>query len=177
MEDIDSIISEAKAKRKQAETLAAVQDLEAEGLLQDKSDRPSAFEVAARNISEAQHNPKTAEVAEGHSNIPKNVLSASYEMGVIAKAARKEQQMFTKFKTIDDVTQKENEIFVDIMREGNEILHRQLPALEGRSRDDANQNLNSVVAGESSRLAAMNPMIDTPLGAWGKLKKWVGGSK
>jgi len=85
--------------------------------------------------------------------------------------------MFTKYKTIDDVTQKENEIFVDIMREGNEILHRQLPALEGRSRDDANQNLNSVVAGENARLAAMNPMIDPPLGVWGKFKKWAGGSK
>jgi len=177
LDDIESVIAEAKEKRKTAETLAAAQELQAEGVLRDTEERPSAFEVAAKNISEAQHNPQSAEVAEGHSNIPKNVLSASYEMGVIAKAAKKEQQMFTKYKTIDDVTQKENEIFVDIMREGNEILHRQLPALEGRSRDDANQNLNSVVAGENARLAAMNPMIDPPLGVWGKFKKWAGGSK
>ncbi len=123
------------------------------------------------------HNPATPEEAELHSNIPQKILSSAYEMGIIAKAASKEQEMFKRYHTIDDITSKENEIFVQIMKEGNEILHRQLPSKDGRSRDDANQNLNSVVAGESARLAAQIPTLEPPLGAVSRFKRWLGGSK
>src|SRR5439155_11406041 len=143
----------------------------------NEKEHESSFEIAGRNLTTSMHNPATPEEAELHSNIPQKILSASYEMGIIAKAASKEQEMFKRYHTIDDITSKENEIFVQIMKEGNEILHRQLPAKDGRSRDDANQNLNSVVAGESARLAAQIPVMEPPLSAVSRFTRWIKGSK
>jgi len=182
--DIETIIEEAKRVRKQGQGVDVLKELDDEGSLpggQEIKSDDGAFAKSAVGVTDAQHNAKEENIQQTHSNIRQSIISPVIEIAIISEAAKKENAAMTEYNTLDELTKKENDIIVKEIGEVHTDILQLLVSLEARGRDDANLNLNSLVAGEQARLSAqalgMNPPPGTP-GFWGKLKGMVGlGSK
>jgi len=179
-DDIDTIIEEAKRKRKQSDFIDGMKNAQEEGILPD-AEQPKqddgAFAKSAVGVTDAQHGETSENVQQTHSNISKNILAPMLEIEIIQEAVKKENDAMKKFNTLDDLTRRENNI---IQEEIDEILKdflRTFVSLDARGRNDANMNLNSLVAGEQARLSTLamglNPQPGSP-GFWSKLKGMIG---
>ena len=177
-DSITDAIEEAKSAKRKANALDAMQELSDQGMFpKEGSDKPSAFETSAKNITTAMHDPANPETAELHSAYPDNVLAPAYEMHVIQKAAKEENDVFKKENTVDRITQLENDIIVKEMEQNVKHLDRELPALHGRARDDGVKDLGSLVAGENARTMALGGgMPIEPQGnVLKRLARWAAG--
>jgi len=179
-DDIDTIIEEAKRKRKQSDFIDGMKNAQEEGILPEAEgprQDEGAFAKSAVGVTDAQHGETVENVQQTHSNISKNILAPMLEIEIIQEAVKKENEAMNKYKTLDDLTRRENTI---IQEEIDEILKdflRTFVSLDARGRDDANLNLQSLVTGENMRLQAQALAGMPPVGSggfWGKLKGMIG---
>jgi hypothetical protein len=175
IDDIEEIIAQAKARRLTADATNALREIDDnEGLpeVQPKTDE-GAFAKSAVGVTNAQHDAKEENIQQTHSNIKQSILSPVIEIAIISEAAKKENEAMKFYQTLDDLTRKENDIIVKEIGETHTDILQLLVSLDARGRDDANLNLNSLVAGEQARLSAqalgLNPQPGTQ-GFWGKMK-------
>ena len=189
MDTLEDTIAQAKAQKAKAnaadakETLAAelgyesADDMIAKSSNEGKTE-DSAFSKTAVGISDAQHTTNDENIQQTHSNIKEKLLSPVIELSMIQEACRKENEAFKRFRTVDDLTQKENDIIEKEVSEVHTDILRLLVSLEARGRDDANRNLEALVSGEQARLSAqalgLNPPVQSP-SWWKKLTNKIGG--
>jgi hypothetical protein len=177
-DDIETIIEQAKARRLTANTTDALHAMHEEGIdINPAKQDDGAFAKSAVGVTNAQHDAKEENIQQTHSNIKQNILSPVIEIAIISEAAKKENEAMKEYNTLDDLTRKENDIIVQEIGETHTDILQLLVSLEARGRDDANLNLNSLVAGEQARLSAqalgLNPQPGTQ-GFWGKMKGLIG---
>jgi hypothetical protein len=175
---LEDTIAEAKDKRRKADAFQAAQDLDAEGLLpgSKQTDKPSAFAASAVDIAKAQHSAKEQNVQQTHSNVEKLIISPIIELAVISEAAHMENDIFKKYDSVDELTKLENQIIVEEIDEIHNDILQLLVSVDARGRDDANHNLQSLVAGEQSRIMAESGMLPMQTGGiFGRIKRALGG--
>jgi hypothetical protein len=202
MDTLEETISQAKEKRKKADALETLQELNAEGVDLGGSDQGTGeaqhLAKSAQNVTDAMHTSLKAELVELHSFIPKDLLPSVYEIALIAQAAYKEQRIMcgyemkrdkttgveewkhsTRINVLDPITTIQNEMLVQEMIENARILMRQLAALNGFRAIQGEHNIGSLVAGVNAQLNAQNPLgLPIPEQQKGMLRRainWVTG--
>lgn len=179
IDSIEETIQLAKEKRKRADALETLQDLDAQGVLpteQQGTGEAKHLAQSAQNVTDAMHTSLKAELVELHSFIPKDLLPSVFEIALIAQAGYKEQRImcgyemkidketgvesWTKSKrlsVLDPITTLQNEMVVQEMLENARILMRELAALNGFRAIQGEHNIGSLVAGVNNQLNA-NPL-------------------
>lgn len=194
-ETIEQIIEYAKEQKAKAAAIdAEAQNPQPQAASDARA--PSAFEQTVANVTDAMHNSLKAELVELHAFIPEKLLSASYEVALIAQAMYKEQRFMSGFRleidekghekwskemtVLDRVTWLQNEVLVQEALENARILMRQLSAINGFRSEQGVKNVASAVSGESARLMAQNPLLipqPTNSSLAHRVKKWFAGGQ
>lgn len=165
MDDIETLIAEAKAQRETANQVKALQDLDDEGLLPKGSDKReiTAYERAADTIVGGLHKVDDAKNVLQHANIPTKVLPPVLEIIIITETMIVELARFAGIKhvfptveyeangekTVDELTLSEDIILVQEAIRIMEAIPLVLSAKDGFRSLQAVENLRSVVTGQS----------------------------
>ena len=183
MDTLEETINQAKEKRKKAEALETLQELQAEGIPlggeEQSTGEAKHLAKAAQNVTDAMHTSLKAELVELHSFIPKELLPSVYEIALIAQAGYKEQRQMTRSHVLDEITHLQNEMLVQEMLENARILMRQLAALNGFRATQGEHNIGSLVGGVNNQLIGQQglgfPMPPPQRNAIRRAISWVTG--
>lgn len=170
MDDIETLIQEAKGKRDLANKVQAMQELDEEGILpkgNSESREITAYERAADTIVGGLHKVDDAKNVLQHSNIPGKVLPPVLEIIIITESMIAELFKFAGIKkleplefyldengkpigsTLDPLTLEEDIILVQEAIRIMEAIPLVLTAKDGFRSLQAVENLRSVVTGQN----------------------------
>src|SRR5690349_15161690 len=120
----------------------------------------SAFAKSAVAVTHAQHDSKDENVVQTHSQYKERLIAPRIEIAIIQEAVKKENALFKKHGTVDELTALENAIVQDEIDELGADIDRLMVSVDGRGRDDANQNLGALVQGENiQKMSEMQAML------------------
>lgn len=201
LEDIETLIQQAKEQRATAEKVALLEDPEIRELMDKGASgekrEVTAYERAAEIIIGGMHKVDEAKSVLQHANIPGKVLPPVLEILITTEAMitelmkmagieKLEPLTFKKGKdgadapkTIDELTLEENIILVQEAIRIAEVIPLILTAKDGFRSLQSVENLRSLVTGESMLRAndAMNIGLGQSRGVLGTIKNLFAGNK
>ncbi len=187
VETLEEAIAKAKEQKDKADALDAMRELDDEGLLGgsggSEKREDSAFAKSAVAVIHAQHDTKDENVIQTHSQYKENLIAPRIEIAIIQESIKKENALMVANKTVDQITELENLMVQQEVDEMGRDLDRLMVSVDGRGRDDANQNVGALVVGENmERMAQLQANFGMmpqqgPGGFVGRVKKFFGGSK
>jgi len=201
LDDIETIIAQAKERRQKAQGLEAMQTLQDEGVFPNGNDSEkreiSAYERAADTITGGLHKVDDAKAVLQNANIPTKVLAPVLEIIITTEAMIEEFREFSgmtkklvkgkwngDFKrrhesTLDMLTLEENRVLVEEAIRIMESIPIILTAKDGFRSIQAGENLKSLVTGESLMRAneAGASAYGQTKGILGTMKGWLVGKK
>lgn len=181
MDDLESVIAEAKEQRKTAQTVETMKALQEEGVLPENSEKRevSAYERAAETITGGLHKVEDAKAVLAHANIPSKVVAPVLEIIIITESMLEELKKFTAKHTLDPLTLEENRIICEEAVRIMEAVPILLTAKDGFRSIQAVQNLQSLVTGESMMRANDNAAMGmgASRGLFGTIKNLLVGNK